>query len=400
MMVRVEDAPFPCAADLPFEVVERKGRGHPDTLCDAIAETASRYYCRYFSETYGRLAHHWFDKVMLIGGQSRLGFGDGELCKPYRLIFAGKGVRRVGAEEVPVRDLLHRAAKDVLTATLRNFRFDHDLVIVDQITDYRGPINLPSRYTPSGADGLVDLTAAQVSNDCNVCSGFAPLSPIESAVLALEQHLTSQSYLAAHPHTGTDVKVVGFRQRDAAQIIINIPLIAAEVTSYEDYRQKVAAIRQESEEFVLGTHGLAASISVNPQDVSGKPYLTVTGSVADTGDVGVVGRGNRLNGLITPMRPMSIEAACGKNPVDHTGKLYGLLSQRIADRTYEQFNVANQVHIVTFKERPVTDPELVVVYAHDAPVAAKPQIATLAHEHVAKAQELTGESVASAVELW
>jgi len=56
--------------NFPFELVERKGVGlakQPDTICDAIAETASRYYSLYFYEKYGRVANHWFDKVMLIG---------------------------------------------------------------------------------------------------------------------------------------------------------------------------------------------------------------------------------------------------------------------------------------------------------------------------------------------
>ena len=48
------------------------------------------------------------------------------------------------------------------------------------------------------------------------------------------------------------------------------------------------------------------------------------------GDDGQVGRGNRVNGLITPGRPMSLEAAAGKNPVSHVGKLYNVLATEIA----------------------------------------------------------------------
>ncbi len=45
-------------------------------------------------------------------------------------------------------------------------------------------------------------------------------------------------------------------------------------------------------------------------------FLTVTGTSAEMGDDGSVGRGNRCNGLITPNRPMSMEATSGKNPID------------------------------------------------------------------------------------
>ena len=54
------------------------------------------------------------------------------------------------------------------------------------------------------------------------------------------------------------------------------------------------------------------------------------GLSAESGDDGQVGRGNRINGPITPYRPMSLEAAAGKNPVTHTGKLYNLLGDRMA----------------------------------------------------------------------
>jgi len=65
-------------------------------------------------------------------------------------------------------------------------------------------------------------------------------------------------------------------------------------------------------------------------------YLTVTGLSLENGDDGSVGRGNRVNGLITPFRPMSTEAAAGKNPVTHVGKLYNVLAGQIASRIAEE----------------------------------------------------------------
>jgi S-adenosylmethionine synthetase len=38
------------------------------------------------------------------------------------------------------------------------------------------------------------------------------------------------------------------------------------------------------------------------------------------------GRGNRINGLITPCRPMRLEAAAGKIPVTHVGKIYNVMA--------------------------------------------------------------------------
>jgi S-adenosylmethionine synthetase len=48
--------------------------------------------------------------------------------------------------------------------------------------------------------------------------------------------------------------------------------------------------------------------------------------------MGRVGRGNRVCGLITPYRPMTLEAAAGKNPYNHVGKLYNLCAQQICER--------------------------------------------------------------------
>jgi S-adenosylmethionine synthetase len=61
-------------------------------------------------------------------------------------------------------------------------------------------------------------------------------------------------------------------------------------------------------------------------------YLTVLGTSADGADGGEVGRGNRVNGLISFNRPMSLEAAAGKNPVSHVGKIYNLFCHELAGR--------------------------------------------------------------------
>ena len=44
---------MPSIDNTEFEVVERKGIGHPDTLCDTIAEKVSQAYSQYCLEHYG-----------------------------------------------------------------------------------------------------------------------------------------------------------------------------------------------------------------------------------------------------------------------------------------------------------------------------------------------------------
>lgn len=45
--------------DEPVEIVERKGLGHPDSICDALAENLSRNLCRHYLERFGRILPYW-----------------------------------------------------------------------------------------------------------------------------------------------------------------------------------------------------------------------------------------------------------------------------------------------------------------------------------------------------
>jgi S-adenosylmethionine synthetase len=387
--------------EMPFEVVERKGIGHPDTLCDAIAEHASRYYSLYFAETYGRFAHHWFDKVMLLGGSSLMSYGSGELVSPYRVIYAGKAVIRVGEDRVPLEQILTRAATDVLTKCLSGFDPARHLKVELRLSDACGPVNSITRYTPASAEDLVNMTTRDsVSNDCNVCSAFAPLSSVEQLVLEAERLLTSTAYREKHRAIGTDIKIVGTRHDTALTLVANVPFLANEVRSYRHYLDLVDDVRVEILQLCQKGYEHESSVVVNPQNVNGKPYLTVTGSVADTGDVGAVGRGNRLNGLITPMRPMSIEAPSGKNPVEHTGKLYGVVSQRIASGIHGRFGFGNQVHMITFKERPVCDPRDLVVYLHSNGFLPEKDLADYVLNEVQSIYTVTESLMQHMVTLW
>lgn len=72
----------------------------------------------------------------------------------------------------------------------------------------------------------------------------------------------------------------------------------------------------------------------------------------------MTGRGNRATGLITPMRPMSLEATAGKNPVNHVGKLYNVLANLIAQKVHKDVKGINgvQVEILGQIGRPINDP--------------------------------------------
>ncbi|WP_216476142.1 methionine adenosyltransferase [Candidatus Hepatobacter penaei] len=353
---------------LPFEIVERKGIGHPDTLCDAIAEQASRDYAAYCLEQFGKIAHHWFDKVMLLGGQSDIDFGKGILMHPYTVLFAGKGAHRVGKQEIPLEDILHTAAAKVLSSVLRGFDPSKHLRTEVRIVDYVDPGRTSGRYRPASEDDLISLDAeGRVSNDCNVCVGYAPLSLLENIVLKTEWEMTRGAFKKLFPDTGYDIKIVGTHRLDTIHLQVNLPFIAELIPNYSTYVKRVEAAEVAIKNFVKERFQISVNVEVNTtkSPTERRLYLTVTGSVADTGDVGVVGRGNRANGLITPCCPMSIEASCGKNPVDHTGKLYGILAIQLAQDIHAATGLSNTVILSTRKGKPIQDADQVCILIQD-----------------------------------
>lgn len=384
--------------DQPYELVERKGVGHPDTMCDAMAERMSRYYSLHCLKEFGGVAHHWFDKVTLYGGGADIGYGRGELTSPYRVKVFGKAAFRVGAVEIPVQDIMFRAAADVLAQVTTGFDAPRHLVVELGVVDHQGSGRGLSRYQPASSQDLVPLRAkGLVSNDTNLLHGYAPLSRLENAVLGLENLVNGADFKQRHADTGWDVKVFGSRKEDAFSLVVNMPFLAAHIESMDQYRARKATIQEELEEFVGSLGILDFRMLVNATDRNGRPYLTALGSVADTGDVGVVGRGNRVNGLITPMRPMSIEAPAGKNPLDHTGKIYNVMAMRLAQQVHQQFDGPTQVHIFTSKEAPLERPDEVVVTTPDADESA---LKTLVEAAVAGTGDLSVELIETGITLW
>lgn len=347
--------------DNKYELVERKGVGHPDTICDAIAEVTSRNYLKFCIEKFGKPAHYWFDKVMLIGGESDLNYGKGNIVKPYKVIFAGKVSNFVGKEKIPVEDILYKSVVEVLENTLTGFDGEKHVIIHNNLVDYQGAGRGISRYQPESILNLPSIDDSRVSNDTNLLSGYAPLSNLENLVLKIEKYINGKNFKQNFFDTGWDVKVFGIRKNDKYKLVISVPFLARHIKSKEHYFQRKEVIYNDIVRYIKRKFNFPVELEMNTTDRNGLPYLTALGSVADTGDVGVVGRGNRINGLITPMRPMSIEAPSGKNSIDHTGKIYAVLANELANEIYKKIKIPLEVHIFTTKEQNINKPDEIIV---------------------------------------
>src|SRR4030065_974903 len=107
---------------------------------------------------------------------------------------------------------------------------------------------------------------------------------------------------------------------------------------------------------------LEVAITINAADNYEKNiyYLTVTGTSAECGDDGQVGRGNRANGLITPYRPMTLEATAGKNPITHTGELYTLGAKEISREITNVPDISGaDCYLVSQIGKPITETQTV-----------------------------------------
>jgi S-adenosylmethionine synthetase len=135
-------------------------------------------------------------------------------------------------------------------------------------------------------------------------------------------------------------------------------------------------------------------------------YLTVTGLSAEAGDDGQVGRGNRVNGLITPYRPMSLEAAAGKNPVAHVGKLYNVMANRVAHAVVMEVPEVDEAYCYLLSRigHPIADPPLFELKVRPKEQmrldALAPRIRDVAHSTFARIDSLWREAASGTLQLW
>ena len=311
---------------LPMEIVERKGKGHPDFICDKASEELSIKLSEYYVNTYGRVLHHNVDKCVLVGGQSNTRFGGGEVIEPIYLMLVGRAVGIIDEDrgnQVPIGKFAVKHTKEWLHKDLRFLDVSSDIIV-----DYK---------IRSGSTDLVgnfdEDTGIARANDTSIGVAFAPMTETEKIVYESEILLNSKKTKKSHPAIGEDIKVMGVRRDNKIRLTVACAIIASEVKNESEYEDVKLGIK----DLVLGlaneTTDKEVLVSVNAADdpKKGIYYLTVTGTSAEHGDDGQVGRGNRTNGLITPYRPMTLEAAAGKNPLSHVGKTYNIAARKIVD---------------------------------------------------------------------
>jgi S-adenosylmethionine synthetase len=333
-----------------IEVVERKCIGHPDSLADGIAETISRALSRAYLEECGAILHHNTDQGEIVAGESRPRYGGGKVIKPIYMLLDGRATKQFDGIDFPTDTIAIEAARDYLRKTLTNLNQDRDIIIDVRLgsgsTDLRDVFRPCQNTTPR-------------ANDTSFGVGHAPFSETETIIRELSDYIDG-TLRARHPAIGQDIKIMGLRDGDTITLTLACAMVDRYCSGLPDYLENKEILKENAEMMAKKYTNRKVVVEVNTADDidSGSVFLTVTGTSAEMGDDGSVGRGNRCNGLITPNRPMSMEATSGKNPINHIGKIYNLLSTQMAQHCVREVDGIEEIYIRLLSQigKPIDQP--------------------------------------------
>jgi S-adenosylmethionine synthetase len=323
-----------------LEIVERKGVGHPDYICDAVADRISVNLSKVYMEIAGTILHHNVDKSLLVAGESEPRFNGGIVKEPILFVLGDRATSKIDGQTIDVGEIAVKAAKNWFR---KNMRF------VDPEEHVKYQVELKP-----GSVGLTDIFKRKGkvlgANDTSAAVGYAPMTKTEKIVLETERYMNSEPFKKRFPESGEDVKVMASRNRNHLNLTVAMAFVDRYISSEEDYFEKKERIAEEINKYVAVNAGFdSVDVQLDTLDAKGRGvgglYLTVLGTSADSGDSGQVGRGNRVNGLISLNRPFCSEAAAGKNPVSHVGKIYNFLTFRTAEHVYKEVEELEEVYV-------------------------------------------------------
>jgi len=353
--IRVEKSKATPVKDRRIEIVERKGVGHPDSLCDGIAESVMRALSQEYLDRFGGVLHHNTDESQLVAGRSDPQFSGGDVIQPIYILIVGRATKEFDGESIPADSIAVETARQYIRDSLENIDTESEVIVDCKVGE--GSTDLKDVFEP-------DEGSAPNANDTSFGIGYAPFSPTERVVYETERSIYNdlrKDLLAV----GEDVKVMGKREDNTLDLTVAV----ATVSEYVDDLDAYVSVMDDVEEFVSGVAGEhfdgEVNVAVNAADdrEEGSVYLTETGTSAEMGDDGSVGRGNRANGLITPGREMSLEAASGKNPFNHIGKIYNLFAHEVADDIHDEVDEVNEATVKVLSQigSPIDQPQVAAV---------------------------------------
>ncbi len=339
-----------------IEIVERKGIGHPDSVADGVAETVSESLCAMYIKEVGHVLHHNTDQTEVVAGISAPKFGGGEIVKPVYILMDGRAttyIEKDGKEvSLPVESTALKGVRKYLKKTYPYLDIDSDVILDTKLG--------------MGSDDLTGVYKASnyLSNDTSFGVGFAPFSVTDELTFQTERYING-ALKKKIPEAGQDVKVMCSRVGKDITMTIACAMVDRFIDDPTSYKSAVEDLTKSVQDFGAGIidkygdgENLVVDVNTGDDYERGVYYLTVTGLSQEMGDDGSVGRGNRCNGLITPYRPMSMEATSGKNPITHIGKIYNVMSKLIAEDVAKKVTNEAEIRVRLLSQigKPVSEP--------------------------------------------
>lgn len=305
-----------------IELVERKCSGHPDSLADGIAESISRALSVAYMEECGGVLHHNTDQGEIVAGESIPCYGGGKILRPIYVLLDGRATKSFDGMHIPTDAIAVETARSYVHSILPELNLERDIIVDCKLGT--GSTDLRDVFKP--CEGKVPR-----ANDTSFGVGHGPFSETETIVRAVSNFIDTD-LRTRYPVFGQDIKIMGLRNADTITLTIACAMVDRYCPGLAEYQEYKEIMQHEIQKVAGKYTRRQIRVAVNTADDidRGSVYLTVTGTSAEMGDDGSVGRGNRCNGLITPNRPMSMEATSGKNPINHIGKLYNILSTELA----------------------------------------------------------------------
>ncbi|MFA7030809.1 MAG: methionine adenosyltransferase [Candidatus Methanomethylophilaceae archaeon] len=336
------------------EIVERKGIGHPDSVSDGIAESVSRALCKMYVKEFGHVLHHNTDETQIAAGRAHPKFGGGTIIDPSYILLVGRATTEVEIEKelkyLPCKPVAIRAAREYLDKTFPNLDVSSEVIMDARIG--LGSDDLTGVYKASGYH----------ANDTSFGVGYAPFSITDRLTLETEEFINGP-LKKKMPETGQDVKVMASRIGNEVTLTVACAMVDRYLSDEDAYMSAMVQLKDEVTDNALkivGNEKINVNVDVNTGDDFARKvyYLTVTGMSQEMGDDGSVGRGNRCNGLITPYRPMSMEATSGKNPITHIGKIYNVMSKLVAEEISKEIGPEAEIRVRLLSQigKPISQP--------------------------------------------
>lgn len=320
-----------------IELVERKCLGHPDSIADGIAESISQALSKNYLELCGGILHHNTDQGEVVAGESKPEFGGGKILKPIFVLLDGRATKEFNGKQIPAEPIALQAAKNYMRTILPELDFDRELIMDCRLGT--GSTDLRDVFRPE--EGVVPR-----ANDTSFGVSYAPFTEIETCVREISSYIDNV-LRPKYPAYGQDIKIMGLRQGNTIKLTLCCAMVDRYISSLSEYVDYRSRLQDEASAIARKCTQRQVEVSVNTADCDHECslFLTVTGTSAEMGDDGSVGRGNRANGLITPNRPMSMEATSGKNPINHIGKIYNLLSSELSHECVKKVDGIAEIQI-------------------------------------------------------